>query len=172
MIRLPAGPAPASPMAISAGTPIITGVAGPAVTLGSNSTFSGFVIDGITGDGIVSTGATNVNVNDVLLKDITGDAMRLTNTSGSVTLQNLDFQSIGGRGLVINGGNATVSALATLTNITGDALVVQNTTGGSVTLTDVDISHTGGRGLVGLNLGGELTTQDLSLTQITAMRSS
>lgn len=165
-IQLPSGVAP-GPLAAPLGSPLITGVTGPAVTLGNNSTFSGFTIDGVTGNGIVANGASNVTVSNLTLKDITGDAMRLTNTSGSVSLEDLEFQTIGGRGLVIDGGNANVTATADFTNVTGDALTVQNTTGGSVELTDVDISHSGGRGLVGTNLGGMLITDDLTLTQIT-----
>ncbi|HVJ86766.1 MAG TPA: right-handed parallel beta-helix repeat-containing protein [Caulifigura sp.] len=165
-IQLPGGPS-AGPTAAPLGSPLITGVSGPAVTLGSNSTFSGFTIDGVTGDGIVSSGASNVNVSNVTLKDITGDAMRLTNSSGNVSLQNVEFQSISGRGLVIDGGNANVTATAKFTNVTGDALTIEDTTGGSVTLTDINISHSGGRGLVGTNLGGGLITDDLTITQIT-----
>ncbi len=165
-ITLPGGPAAGS-LAMAAPGPVITGVTGPAVILGDNSTFSGFTIDGVTGHGIVANGSSNVSVSNVLLKNITGDAMQLNNTSGSVSLQNLDFQSIGGRGLVIDGGNAIVNATATFTNVTGDALTIEDTTGGSVNLTSVNIRNTGGRGLVGSNLGGNLVTKDLTITQIT-----
>jgi hypothetical protein len=166
-IELPSGPIPAGPLAAAPNSPLITGVTGPAVTLGSNSTFSGFRIDGVTGDGIVANGVSNVTVGNLLLKDISGDAMRLTNVGGSASLSNLDFQTIGGRGLIVDGGNAVVSATATFTNVTGDALTVQNTTGGRVTLTDVEFSHIGGRGLHGVNLGGDLSTDNLTLNQIT-----
>jgi hypothetical protein len=165
-IQLPSG-AQNGPMLAPLGSPIITGVAGPAVTMGNNSTFSGFTIDGVTGDGIVANGRSNITLSNLTLKDITGDAMSLTNTSGSVAIGNVDVQTIGGRGLFISGGDADVLAQAMFTNVTGDSLVVQNTTGGSVELTDVSISHGGGRGLVGTNLGGQLITQDLMITQIT-----
>jgi hypothetical protein len=165
-IHLPSGPQ-TGPMAAPLDSPIITGVTGPAVTLGSNSTFSGFTIDGVTGNGIVSNGASNLTLKNLTLKSISGDAMALTNTSGSVSIDNVDFQTIGGRGLVIDGGGANVNAHATFTNVTGDSLVVQNTTGGIVDLTDVHISNGGGRGLVGTNLGGQLITEDLTITQIT-----
>jgi len=165
-IQLPGGPS-SGPMAAPGSSPLITGVTGPAVTLGNNSTFSGFTIDGVTGNGVVANGASNVTLKNLTLRDISGDAMVLNNTTGNVSLNNVDFETIGGRGLVIDGGNATVNAQATFTNVTGDSLTVQNTTGGSVTLTDVNISHGGGRGLVGNNLGGGLYTDDLTVTQIT-----
>ncbi|AMV17277.1 right-handed parallel beta-helix repeat-containing protein [Planctomyces sp. SH-PL14] len=146
-----------------AGTPIIQGVAGPAVTLGSGSRIAGFTINNITGDAIVGSGINGASVQNVSFNNISGNGIALTNATGNIDLSGLSFDTIGGNGLLISGGSANITASATFQDVTGDGIVVQNTTGGSVTLTDVNVTNAGGRGLFLSNLLGNFFSNNLGI---------
>lgn len=147
-----------------ADSPRITGLTGDAVMLANNSTFSGFTIDHILGNGIVGTGVNGATVNNVTFADISGDSLRLQNSTGTISLADLTFNATSGRGLIIDGGTADITMNGTFNSINGDALVVKNTTGGTVALNDVSITNGLSRGLVADNIRGTLDVKDLTVT--------
>jgi hypothetical protein len=144
-------------------TPRITGVNGNAVTLGNNSTFRGFTIDTITGNGVVGTGVSNATISDIGFSGISGDAVAITNPSGTLSMSNLAFGTTPGRGLVINGGDATVNFNGTFDHVGGDAITVENTTGGSFNIQNLIIDHAGGRGIFASGLAGAFNSNNLAV---------
>ncbi|MBX3441975.1 MAG: right-handed parallel beta-helix repeat-containing protein [Planctomyces sp.] len=150
-------------LAAGAQTPRLTGVAGPAITLGDNSSVSNFVIDGITGDGIVGNGASGAAVTNVRFSGITGDALRLTNAGGTVSLAGLQFLNTPGRGVVVDGGNANVTLTGSFTNVGGDAVTFSNMTGGSIQMGQLGIIGGGDRGVVMSGLAADVTIRDLTV---------
>ncbi len=155
---------PSSSLA-GAATPRITGLSGDAVVLGNNSTFSGFAIDHILGNGIVGTSVSGATVENVTFSDISGDSLRLQNSTGEIELSGLNFNSTSGRGLVIDGGTANITMSGSFQNITGDAIVVQNTISGTIDLEDVSITNGLARGLVIANTTGTLNVDNLTITR-------
>ncbi len=154
------------PTSSLAGTasPRITGVNGDAVILANNSTFSGFSIDHILGNGIVGTGVSGATVSNVTFSDLSGDGVSLKNSTGEIALTDLTFNSTPGRGLMIDGGTANITMNGTFNNINGDAVTVRNTTGGTVALNDLAITNGLARGLVAENIRGTLDIKDLTIT--------
>jgi hypothetical protein len=124
---------------------------------------SGFQIDAINGNGIVANGVSNATIRNVMLTGVSGDAISMTNSSGQITLDSLLIQNTPGRGIVIDGGTADYNVVAAFDHVTGDAVTVQNTTGGSASFSDLIVQDSGGRGFVASNLGGSLTTNNVSI---------
>ncbi len=87
------------------------------------------------------TASTGATLENLTFNNLGGDGVAFTGATGTVNLNNLAFDTIGGRGLFINGGSANVAVDATFDQVTGDSILVQNTTGGSVRLTDVGITQ-------------------------------
>jgi len=145
--------------------PRITGINGTAVTMGTNSELSGFIIDNITGDGIVGTDGSGVTLRDITFDDISGDAIRFSQvTEGTLTLTDLDIQNIGGRGMSVENldGDLTVTRL-TFDEVDGASIFLDGGSGdvvfnGTTTITGEN-SHVDLR-----NLEGSLAFADLRVT--------
>lgn len=152
------------PATAAGATPRISGVNGPAVTLASNTTFGGFQIDNITGNGIVGNSASNVVLRDLTFSGISGDAVQLNDSTGSLALNSLSFLNTPGRGLVIDGGTANVEVTGQFDNVGGDAVTLADLTGGTVALNGLSITDGGARGIVTSNLAADLTIDELTVT--------
>ena len=148
-------------------TPSIQGVTGTAVTLASNSEVAGFNIVGASGNGITGNGVSGVSLHDLVFSSIGGDAINLTNSSGNVTMSNIQVASASGNGIVFNGGNPNISYQGTGNSITaaGNGFVLENLTGGSIAISNLSLSNIGGTGLLMNDVGSNTTIDSLNVTQ-------
>jgi hypothetical protein len=133
-----------------------------AVTLASNSEFSGFTITNSAGDGILASGVHDIVVRNVLVQGAGGAGMRFLNTSGNVDVGDVIITNAAGDGLHIDGGNAAFRFAGLLDGNNGHAAAVRNTTG-VVDLTEADFAGTGSDGILVQNVAGEVSFSDVSL---------
>jgi len=148
-------------------TPVIQNVPGTAVTLASNTEVAGFNIIGSTGSGITGTGVSGVSLHDLTFSSIGGDAINLTNSSGSVTIRNTQITSAVGNGIVFNGGNPNITydgAGATIT-AQGNGFVLENLTGGTIAINDLSLKNIGGTGLILDSVATDATFESLAVSQ-------
>lgn len=164
-VRMPTAVDPLQPGTGAA--PIIQNIAGNAITLASNTDVAGFTITGGTGNAITGTGVSNVSIHDLIFNSLGGDAVNLTNASGTVALSNLQIASGTGNGIVFNGGNAdiTFAGLGNSISVQGDGFVLNGLTGGKVTLDNLTMNNLGGNGLVLNNVATDVTINSLSVSQ-------
>ena len=148
-------------------TPIIQSVNGSAVTLASNSEVAGFNITATNGNGITGTGVSGVSLHDLVFSSIGGDAINLTNTSGNVTMSNIQIASATGNGIVFKGGNPNITFHGTGNTITaaGNGFVLENLTGGSVAVSNLSLANIGGTGLLMNDVATNATIDSLSVSQ-------
>ncbi|HEY0980715.1 beta strand repeat-containing protein [Schlesneria sp.] len=146
-------------------TPRFEGTNGPAVTLASNTQVSGFNFNHIGGNAIQGTNAADVTLRDLTFTQVDGDAINLNNSSGDVTMANIQINSASGNGVVIDGGNADISYDGTGNTITadGDGISVSNTQGGSLLINNATIKATGGAGLKMSNVATDATIASLNV---------
>ncbi len=148
-----------APGALSATTPIITG-AGDVFTMANNNEVNNFTINGgtraIVADSVASPQAANLAINMP-----TGDAISLTNVTGSTTIENsVMITDAGGVAILVDGGSGIVGANAEIvSNIVGRSVEVRNRDGGSVTFGL--ITDTADGILVEENTGGTVTFSSL-----------
>lgn len=163
--------------------PVLNVSSGDAVTLASNTEFSGFTINatggnGIVGNGvqnvllnniainnsagngIVGTGLQNIVMNNIAITGPAGDGIQLTNTAGSVSISNASILNPGGSGINIQGGSGAIQFLggSTVSGAFGTAVLINNLAGaGSVAFGDLSIDHRHGLGLEIQNSAGNVT---------------
>jgi hypothetical protein len=137
--------------------PTLLGVAGTAVTLASDSQFSGFVVDSPTGSGIVGDSISNVVVRDVDLRNAGLDGLYVRNSGGQNDFYELTITGAVGAAVHIDGGNSNIAIDGALDNSTGRAVVVESTTGGQVDLTGMVVEDDGGEGVLLENVDGDVS---------------
>ena len=139
---------------------------GTAVTLASNSEVAGFAIVGSTGNGISGSGVSGVSLHDLMFTSIGGDAINLANSTGNVTMSNIQVNSATGNGIVFNGGNANISYFGSGSTITaqGNGFVLENLTGGTVGIKGLSLSNIGGTGLVIDNAATNINVDSLTVS--------
>ena len=150
--------------------PTLSGVAGTAVTLASDSRFAGFIVDGSTGHGIVGESVPDGAVQNVELASVDvlsagRDGVVLNEISGTVALDDVNVANSTGTGLDIHGGTA---------DYTFDDVSIENAGGAGLSVSDVSESLTigtlrvdgaaGGPGVSIVNSGGETTIDHLDVT--------
>lgn len=153
---LPASPTFAADMSLT--RPELLNTVGDAVVLGNNSRFGGFVIDNITGNGIVADSRSNIVIRDTQISNVTGDGILLTNSLDSASVINTQISSTGGAAFHVNGGGASIGfsstsvgidpAYGAIDNASGEAVLIENTTGGSVNMAGTTIDDLGAGGIV------------------------
>ncbi len=149
----------------ASGTPRITGITGTAITLGSGSEVAGFQIDNIQGDGIVGDNIAGGGIRNVTLQDITGDAVRISNSTGTFRLTDLSVQDVQGSGLVVSGGDVDLElTTADIRNVGNDAIRLQNIAAGSLDLFAVTAQDVGDSALELVDVDADVTTSNLSVT--------
>ena len=148
-------------------TPRFEATNGNAITLASNTEVSGFVFNHVSGDGIVGTNVSGVNLHDLTFNQVGTDAIHLTGSSGNVNIYGIQINSAGNDGIVVDGGNANIvfNGLGTTVTTQGDGFVLSNTRGGSVELANLTAKATGGAGLVMSNVGTDVTVASLNTMQ-------
>lgn len=154
------------PTQVSGGaTPQFSGVNGTAVTLGSHSTFAGFKIINNNGNAVVGSSVSDVTLRDLTFQNITGDAVRLTNSTGLVTMQNLGIDTTNGNGVNFIGGAPNLTFSGSIKGTQGDGILLSNLTGGAVSILDTTIQSTGGSGLRLSNVAADVTVDSLTVSQ-------
>ncbi|MBI1346157.1 hypothetical protein GC163_07690 [bacterium] len=149
----------------SADTPRITGVIGNAVTIGSNSELTGFVIDDIHGNGIVGSDGSNVTLRDLELHDISGDAIQFTGVSANtLKLTDLDISQVGGQAVSVrNLEGDLVATRLTIDDTDGSSIFLDSGSGDAyfygTTMITGDKSH-----INILNTEGHVEFADLQIT--------
>ena len=148
-------------------TPTIQSVNGTAVTLASNSEVGGFIINGASGNGIIGNGVSGVSLHDLVFSSIGGDAINLTNSSGNVTMSNIQVTSASGNGIVFNGGNPNITYHGAGDSITaaGNGFVLENLTGGSIAIDNLSLTNVGGTGLLLNSVASNATIDSLTVNQ-------
>ena len=148
-------------------TPVIQNVNGDAITLASNSEVAGFQIVGTNGNGISGTGVSGVSLHDLSFASIGADAINLTNSTGQVTIGNIEVASSLGNGIVLNGGhpNLVFSGGGGVITAQGNGFVLENMTGGTAALGNLLLTDIGGTGLVMNNAATDVTIDSLTVSQ-------
>lgn len=137
--------------------PTLLGVSGAAVTLASNSQFSGFVIDTPTGYGITGSSVENVLVRSVDVLNAGLDGLFLQNADGENTFYNLAISGVTGTAVHLDGGDSDTEISGTVANSAGRAIVVENTAGGHADLSGMVVNDNGGEGVLVDNTVGDVS---------------
>jgi len=169
---------PDSPTFIASGwtleRPTLQDAMGDSVTLGSNSRFGGFIVDGSGGAGITSDGAGETVIRDVLVQNTAGAGIFLENTTGTTTIIDTIISDAAGPALHVDGGDGFVDfrsnsvdlipAFSHIENSSQQAVLIENMlAGGFVSLTGTTISDTGGTGIDILNNAGGATIDNAQI---------
>ncbi len=150
-------------------TPIIQGVTGDAVTLASDTTFAGFIIDSATGNAIAGNGVSNVLIQDVQILTPGADGLHLVGSSGDITLDSVSIDGALGSAVSVSGGDAEIVFAGDINNSSGRAIVVEQTTGGAVDLSDANIIDNGGDGVFVDSVDGNVIFEDLTVVNTTGV---
>lgn len=145
-------------------TPIFQGVTGTAVVLNSNTELAGFVFTSSTGTAVTGTNVNGASIHDLTFTSTGGDAIHLTNSSGLISMKNIQINAATGNGIVFDGGNADITfdgAGRTITTL-GDGFVLSNLTGGDININNLSLKNTGGAGLRMTNVDTDVTIASLS----------
>lgn len=154
-ISLPAATGPGA-------VPTISSAPGDAITLGAmGNEVSGFRISGGTRAIVSDTGASDTHINRVTIQSTAGDGIVIV-PSTSTTVDAVTFQGVGGRDIVLNAHNSTLTSI-TSTGATGGSIDLQNLSG-LTTLSNIDISGAGGFG--GLSLRGAQSGSSTNLSGV------
>ena len=148
-------------------TPQFNNVNGPAVVLAANSEVAGFNITNNLGDAVVGNNIAGSTIRDVTFQNITGDALRITNSTGDFVLQNVAVNTTigGGNGISFIGGTPNLLLSGSVNGTNGDGILVSGLTGGSVNINNTSIQSTGGAGLnLTGNTGAAITVNSLTTT--------
>lgn len=156
-ILLPTATVPPNPPIL----PILQDTAGPAVTLGNNSTFAGFEIINTTGTAILGNGITDGEIRDVNIEGTIGataHGVHFIDTNGNIRVESVQTTGVEGTDLFIDGGTSTINWFGgLLDNTAGRAVVIQDQTSGTINLAG-DNATTPAAGFGGLTItdnGGE-----------------
>ena len=150
------------------GRPIIQSTSGDSVVLASNTVFSGFIIDGSGGHGIVGNGISDALISHVDIRNTAGSGILLENTAGPVRFTDTRINNAAGPALHINGGGGEVAFAGSIVNETGFALLVEDTTGGRVDLSGATIRDDGGTGILIDNADGDVVVGSARITNSTS----
>jgi hypothetical protein len=160
--------------------PVLNVSAGDAVTLASNSQFSGFTINATGGNGIVGnnvqnvlvsnvtvnnasqngflgTALQNVVVNNLSINSPIGDGIQLASTAGPVSFTNTSILNPGGSGINIQSGTGAIQFLGqtSVSGAIGPSVLINNLqSAGSVGFGNLSIDHRGGVGVEIQNSAG------------------
>lgn len=114
-------------------------------TNANNPTEAQEEIDDAAGNSVVAPHLANLDINNP-----TGIGVNLTDVSGSTVVENtvtVDVADAGATAMLVDGGTDDMSLAAQITAADGQALTVQNRTGGTITYSGA-LSATGGTGVL------------------------
>ena len=167
-VQLPISQLPGEP-GTSNQQAIFENVTGTAVTVASNTEVAGLTFSGASDNGITGTNASNVSLHDLTFLATGGDSIHLTNSSGSVTLDNIQIKGSSGNGIVLDGGNANITYFGAGNSITtqGDGFTLENLTGGTVGISNLTLTGNGGAGLRMETVGTSVSFDSFTASQTT-----
>ena len=145
---------------------ILQNVMGDALTLASNTLFSGIDIENATGQGMTGSSVNNALVWDVSVTGSGGDAIHLEQSSGTLQFTNVDVNTNAGDGFHIAGGDANILFQGNITNNTGHLLEVDQTTGGEIDLSSAVVSSNGGEGIRLNSMHSDVKLSNVTLENI------
>ena len=145
-------------------SPIFSGVTGNAINLATNTEVSGFTFSGTSGHGIYGNNVADISLHDLKFISTGSDSIHMTNSSGSVSMRNVQINGAAGNGIVFDGGTANINYVGTGNTVTaqGDGFVLSNLTGGTVKLSNYTAKATGGAGLRMTSVGTDVTASNLN----------
>lgn len=124
--------------------PILQSVTGNALTLASNTRVSGLTIDSPTGHGVMASGISDFEIDQVSVRLAGADGLFLSGITGPVSLTSLDLGDATGASLHIDGSTADITVAGTIANTMGRSLLIENTTDDStIDLMGATITDTG-----------------------------
>ncbi|MCA9067963.1 MAG: inverse autotransporter beta domain-containing protein [Planctomycetaceae bacterium] len=148
--------------------PVLRGINGNAVTLASESEFSGFLIDGPTGHGIVGSGITSATVRDVTLQNAGGDGIFLSSSDGNYLFSNMHLSGIQGNAFHINGGAVDLSYVGEISNSANRIVLIENVTGGNMDFYSAELVDNGGTGILLANNANTITFGNVDIENSTS----
>lgn len=169
--------------------PTITNTVGNVVTMGNNSSFGGFVIDGtpaITTNGILIDGVDGASVSNVLVSNVGGSGILIQDVlaTSSTTITDTIIENATGAAFHVNRGagnigfNATSATLdpsfGAIFNTAGPAVLIEDRLGGSVNMFGSTIDDVGGEGIIirgtvaGVPSLGNVTIDNATVTNSTS----
>jgi len=131
------------------------------LTMANGSAVDNFTINGgqtaISANGVaVPTGSTVANVE---INDPTVAGISLTEVMGTASIDsNVIINRASGTGLLVDGGNESVTMFGAINDSTGNSVVVRNRTGGTVTYAgsiDDDLTNPGANNSLGVLIGDD-----------------
>lgn len=149
-----------------ANRPILQNTVGAAVTLADNNLFAGFDLNDTQGIGIIGSGISGGAIRDVRINTTTGantHGVLLQNSSGVITLDNVNITGTEGNAFFVDGGTAAIAySSGTITNTSGFAVLIQNNAG-SVNMAGTTTNDNGGLGVQVIGSNGANTLGTLNL---------
>lgn len=149
-----------------ANRPILQNTVGAAVTLADNNLFAGFDLNDTQGIGIIGSGIADGAIRDVRITTTTGantHGVLLQNSSGVITLDNVNITGTEGNAFFVDGGTAAIAySSGTITNTSDFAVLIQNNAG-SVNMAGTTTNDTGGLGVQVIGSSGANTLGRLNL---------
>lgn len=163
---------------LSVDRPSLLNSGGTAVTMADNSQLSGFLIDTPAGNGILSSGARNIIINDVLVRNAGQSGIRLQNTVDATTIRNTIIENATGPAFHVSGGSGRIgygststdpnTSFARIINSSQEAILIENMTGGgSVNMLGSTVDDTGGAGILIRNNAGSATIDNANIVNST-----
>ena len=155
--------------------PTLSSTVGNAVTMGNNSSFGGFVLDGPTGNGITINGSSGTTVRDTLISNAGGSGIFIQNTLAGSSTSIIDtiIDSATGPAFHVSGGAGAIGytgtsnnldpSFAAIINSSQEAVLIENRVGGSVNMLGSTIDDTGGTGIVIRGTGATPTTGNVTI---------
>ena len=128
---------------VSSSLPLLTGSTGDSVTLASNTSLTGFMINNSGGSAVMGNGVQNVTLNNLFINNPTVDGLRLINAAGPVSISNMYVNNPTGSGFNIIGATGPINFLGgtTIIGAGGPAINISSLAStGSVTFGDLTIS--------------------------------
>lgn len=111
----------------------------------------------------ISNAVGNVTIANGTVTNSTSTGITILGGTGDFTFQNFDVIDAVGTGVNVDGGTATVVINGDVTNSTGRAVAIQNTTGGSVTFSGGLVTDNGGQGILIQNANSDVGFANVSL---------
>ncbi len=148
-------------------TPQFNNVTGPAVILAAHSEFAGFKVANNNGNAVIGAGIAGSTIRDITFQNITGDAIRITNSTGDFVLNNINVNSTVGNGISFIGGAPNLTLSGSVTGSHGDGILLSGLTGGNVDIVHTSIQTSGGAGLNLSNVKTNVNVDSLTTTQTT-----
>lgn len=139
------------------------------VNIASNTEIAGFVFTNSMGHGISGANVNNASIHDLTFTASGGDSIHLFNSSGAISMKNIQINASTGNGIVFDGGNADITFDGTGHTITtlGDGFVLSNLTGGTININNLSLKSTGGAGLRMSNVDADVNIASFKAEQTT-----